>query len=125
GLKAALTYAVARRSVSEGQMIREGDAAYELVIENPLRLWMNLPERFSSEVKVGQDVRISVASHPGRTFPGKVSRLNPVVDATNRSFQVEAAVPNDEGLLRPGGFAKAEVITDRNARATIVPLDAV
>jgi membrane fusion protein (multidrug efflux system) len=125
GLKASLTYAVAKRSVSEGQMIKEGDAAYELVIENPLRLWMNLPERYSSEVKVGQEVRITVASHPGRTFPGKISRLNPMVDTTSRTFQVEAAVPNDEGLLRPGGFAKAEVITDRNARAIIVPLDAV
>jgi membrane fusion protein (multidrug efflux system) len=125
GLKASLTYAVAKRSVSEGQMIKEGDAAFELVIENPLRLWMNLPERYSSEVKIGQEVRITVASHPGRTFPGKISRLNPMVDTTSRTFQVEAAVPNDQGLLRPGGFAKAEVITDRNARAIIVPLDAV
>ncbi len=58
----ALTYAVSKKSVSEGQMIREGDAAYELVIENPLRLWLNIPERFVSEVKPGQEVRVTVAS---------------------------------------------------------------
>ncbi|WP_435007677.1 efflux RND transporter periplasmic adaptor subunit [Tundrisphaera lichenicola] len=125
GLKVPLTYAVTKRSVSEGQMIREGDPAYELVIENPLRLWMNLPERHAADVEIGQDIRVTVSSYPGRTFPGKVSRLNPRVDSTSRTFQVEAAVPNDEGLLRPGGFAKAEIVTDRNANAIIVPLDAI
>ncbi len=48
-----------------------------------------------------------------------------MVDSSSRTFQVEAAVPNDEGKLRPGGFAKAEIITDRNAKAIIVPLDAI
>ena len=125
GMKTQLSYAISKKSVSEGQMIREGDAAFELVIENPLRLWLNIPERFVSEVKPGQEVRISVASYPDRSFPATVTRINPVVDSTSRTFQVEAAVPNDEGKLRPGGFAKAEVITNKNATAVIVPLDAI
>jgi membrane fusion protein, multidrug efflux system len=125
GMKTQLSYAVSKKSVSEGQMIREGDAAYELVIQNPLRLWLNIPERYVSEVKQGQEVRVSVGSYPGQPFPGRVTRINPVVDSTSRTFQVEAAVPNDEGKLRPGGFAKAEIITDKNARVTIVPLDAI
>jgi membrane fusion protein (multidrug efflux system) len=125
GMKTQLSYAVSKKSVSEGQMIREGDAAYELVIENPLRLWLNIPERFVSEVKQGQVVRVSVGSYPGQPFPGHITRINPVVDSTSRTFQVEAAVPNDAGKLRPGGFAKAEIITDHNATAIIVPLDAI
>jgi len=125
GMNSQLSYAVSKKSVSEGQMIREGDAAFELVIENPLRLWLNIPERFVSEVKVDQEVRVFVGSYPGQHFPGKVTRINPVVDSTSRTFQVEAAVPNDSGKLRPGGFAKAEIVTDRNAKAIIVPLDAI
>jgi membrane fusion protein (multidrug efflux system) len=124
-IKQTLTYAVSKRSVSQGQMIREGDACYELVIENPLKVWLNIPERFVSEVKVGQEVRISVASYPKEAFPAVVTRINPMVDSSNRTFQVEATVPNDEGKLRPGGFAKAEIITDKNAQAIIVPLDAI
>jgi membrane fusion protein, multidrug efflux system len=125
GLKSDVTYAVTKKSVSEGQMIREGDAAFELVIENPLRVWLNIPERFVSEVKKGQEVRISVSSYPRQTFPATVSRINPMVDSSSRTFQVEAAVPNDEGKLRPGGFAKAEIVTEKNAQAVIVPLDAI
>ncbi|WP_435017633.1 efflux RND transporter periplasmic adaptor subunit [Tundrisphaera sp. TA3] len=125
GLDTPSVYAVARRSISEGEMIREGDPVMDLVIENPLRLWVNVPERYVAEVKAGQEVAISVASQPGKSFPGKVARISPAVESASRTFQVEAAVPNDAGLLRAGGFAKARIVTDSHARATIVPLDAV
>ena len=125
GLKVPLTFAVSKKSVSEGQMIREGDPAFEMVVENPLRLWLNIPERYVADIKPGQEVRVSVASYPGKTFPATVSRINPSVDSNSRTFQVEAAVPNDDFKLRPGGFAKAEIVTDQKARAIIVPLDSI
>ncbi len=124
-IKAPVVYAMSKRQVAEGQMIREGDAIAELVIENPLRLWMNVPERFASDVQLGQDVRIQIASYPKETFQGKVARINPSVDATSRTFQVEAAVPNDDFRLRPGGFAKAAIVTKLNAEALTVPREAI
>ena len=125
GLTAPLTYAVAKRSVSEGQMIKEGDPVYDLAVENPLRLWLNVPERYAAAIKVGQAVRLTVGSYPDEVFPATVTRINPTVATDSRSFQVEASVPNDAQKLRPGGFAKAEIITDRDARSTVVPLDAI
>ena len=120
-----VVYAVSKRSVSEGQMLREGDAVADLVVENPLRLWAQVPERFGAEVEIDQPVRIRVAAHPGRDFEGRVARINPSIDPVSRTFQVEAAVPNDEGLLRPGGFAKASILTRRDAEAITVPLESV
>ena len=125
GLTDAVTYALAKRSVSEGQMLRVGDQVMELVIETPLRLWANVPERHTAEVKLGQPVRVTVASFPDATFEGKVARINPTVDAVSRTFQVEAVIPNQRGLLRPGGFAKATLLVDRNALATTAPIEAV
>ena len=118
-------YAITKRSVSEGQMIKEGEAVVELVIENPLRLWTNVPERSAEQVKVGQSVRISVASHPETAFEGKVVRINPSVDPVSRTFQVETQVPNDGRLLRPGGFAKATIVTDSSAQAAVVPIESI
>ena len=43
-------------------------------------------------------------------FPATVRRINPMVDSSSRTFQVETEVPNDEGMLRPGGFAKASIV---------------
>ncbi len=121
----ALAYGVTKRHVSEGQMIREGDAVVELVIEDPIRLWSNVPEQYSEEVRVGQRVRLATRAHPGVSIDGKVARINPSVDSSNRTFQVETIVPNERGLLRPGGFAKASIITDAVAQAAVVPLDAI
>ena len=111
-----LSYGMTRRQVSEGQMIKEGEAVAELVIEDPIRLWSQVPEQYSEDVQVGQRVRLSTRAHPGVFIEGKVARINPSVDSASRTFQVETLVPNERGLLRPGGFAKASIITDAEAK---------
>jgi multidrug efflux pump subunit AcrA (membrane-fusion protein) len=118
-------YSVTKRQVSEGQMIKEGEAAFDLVIENPLRLWTNVPERYTENIRVGQLVRIAVASHPETRFEGKIVRINPAVDSVSRTFQVETQVPNDRRLLRPGGFAKATIVTDSASEAAVVPIESI
>lgn len=120
-----VAYGVSKRSVSEGQILKDGDAVCELVIKDPLRIWSTVPERHVSDVKIGQEVRIRVPAHPRRVFLGKVTRINPAIDPLNRTFQVEAAVPNTENLLYPGGFAKVAIITATEAEALTVPIESV
>ena len=121
----AITYSIAMREVHEGQMVKEGEALFDLVIDKPLRLWANVPERYTPELKVGQEVRLTVASRPGEPFVGSISRISPAVDAVSRTFQVEAIVPNTDGLLHPGGFAKAKIVTRAEAQAVVVPIESV
>ncbi|RUL87731.1 efflux RND transporter periplasmic adaptor subunit [Tautonia sociabilis] len=118
-------YAIRRRHVSEGQLIRPGDSVFDLILEHPLRLRASVPERFVAEVAEGQPVTLSVAAFPGRSFDGTVSRINPAVDPVSRTFEVESEVPNPDLTLRPGGFAKARIVTDREDHATLVPIEAV
>ena len=106
-------------------MVKEGDALFELIIEKPLRLWANVPERFTPEVAVGQEVKLTVSSRPDEVFVGKVARINPSVDSMSRTFQVEAVVPNTKGFLRPGGFVKASIVTKTDSEAAVVPLESV
>ncbi len=54
-----ITYGITRRQVSEGQILKEGEAVAEMVIEDPLRLWTQVPEQHSDDVRVGQLVRLS------------------------------------------------------------------
>ena len=125
GVTDEVVYAVSKRSVSSGQFCRVGDPVVELVIEKPLRFWANVPERHSGRIQVGQPVRVTTSAFSESVFEGKVARINPSVDADSRTFQVEAVVPNNRGLLRPGGFAKASVVVDRNSEATVVPTESV
>jgi RND family efflux transporter MFP subunit len=125
GLTRPVVYAISKRSVAEGQMLKQGDPVAELVIENPLRLWSTVPERFSAEITLGQVARVTVSAYTDRAFEGKVARINPTIDPTSRTFQVEVAVPNGNGLLRPGGFAKASILTHSNSEALTVPIESV
>ncbi len=118
-------YAVTRRSVSEGQMLKEGDPVFDLVIVNPLRLSTYVDEEHSAQVRVGQPVRIKVISFPGKPFEGVVTRINPSIGATSLQFQVETLVPNPDMNLRPGNYASARIVIDARAEATVVPIDAL
>lgn len=118
-------YAITARKVSEGQIIRDGDPIAELVIENPLKYLAKVPERYSNQVKVGQELNLRVAAYDDRVFSGKVTRVNPSVDAVSRTFQIEAIIPNTSNELRPGGFAKADVVIDRKGSGIVVPVEAV
>lgn len=121
----SLRYAISQRHVAEGQFLRPGDPVYDLVLEHPLRLRANVPERFGARVAEGQGVEITVASYPGKTFQGTISRINPRIDPVSRTFEVEATVANEELILRPGSFAKARIVTQREDDATLVPIEAV
>ncbi len=122
---ARINYALNKRQVSEGQILKEGEAVAELVIEDPLRLWTQVPEDYADAVRVGQPVRVSTRAQPGMTFEGRVVRISPSVDPVNRTFQVETLIPNKRGLLRPGGLARASIVTDAHAKAAVVPIEAV
>lgn len=120
-------YVVAERLVSEGEMVRTAAAApvFRLVLDRPLKLKGTVPERHSAEVKVGQQVAITVEAFPGETFAGAVSRVNPTIDRSSRTFQAEVLVPNQERRLRAGGFSKAAIATRTEANALTVPEEAV
>jgi multidrug efflux pump subunit AcrA (membrane-fusion protein) len=129
GMPEKVEYSVAQRKVSEGEMVKDSPGAstavFELVMDKVLKLQGNVPERYSSQVRAGQKVEIRVDAHPDRVFEGKVSRVSPVVDRLSRTFPVEILVPNDKRELKPGGFAKAEILTHVDPQAITVPASAV
>jgi membrane fusion protein, multidrug efflux system len=120
-----LSYGLTKRQVSEGQMIKEGESIAELVIEDPIRLWSQVPEQYAEDVQLGQRVRLTTRAHPGVAIEGKIARINPAVETASRTFQVETLVPNERGLLRPGGFAKASIVVDAEATVAVVPTESV
>jgi multidrug efflux pump subunit AcrA (membrane-fusion protein) len=77
-----------------------------------------------AEVKEGQKVTVTTAAFD-KTFEGLVTRINPSVDLTTRTFEVEIQVPNPDGVLKSGSFAKAAIVTRMDEGTQTVPLDSV
>lgn len=120
-------YVVTRRLVSVSEMVRAfpSTPVFELVIDDILKFRTAVPERYLSQVHVGQPVEIRVEAWPDQVFPAAITRIEPSINPENRTFIVEALVPNRDHRLMSGGFAKAEAVLDENAHALSVPLEAV
>jgi len=71
---------------------------------------LQVPEKEAGQISVGLSVSATVAAYTDRNFAGRVSAVNPLVNATSRSLQVEVTFENSENVLRPGMFATARVL---------------
>jgi membrane fusion protein (multidrug efflux system) len=116
---------VARRWVNAGEYVKDNTPAFTIVALDPLKYTGTVPERFAPDLKVGQRVDLAVEAYPGQTFAGHVTRLSPAVEVQTRSLAIEAQVPNRDGRLRPGFFAKGTVQSRKDAGVAFVPAEAV
>ena len=115
---------VAKRHVEVGQWVKEGDPVAEVVQLDPLWVRVNVPERVLSRLKKGDEARITIDALGGETFTGKVDQILPEADPASRTFQVKLLVPNPEGKVRPGFFARATLLSKSKSQL-VVPRDAV
>ncbi|MBM4337554.1 MAG: efflux RND transporter periplasmic adaptor subunit [Deltaproteobacteria bacterium] len=116
---------VARRHVSQGEYVAPGSALVDLVALDPIEVSFHVTEIDSARVSVGGGLDLRVATYPDESFQGRVISLSPGVDPRTRMLRVRAIVPNADGRLRPGFFARVDLgISEREGVATI-PEDAV
>jgi RND family efflux transporter MFP subunit len=115
---------VRERHVTVGQYLAAGSPAVTIVRVHPLRLRVAVPERDSHTVRVNQVVQVTVEGDT-TSYPGRVARVSPAIDEASRSLMVEAEVPNPSGVLRPGSFANAAIVSTDSDRAVIVPTSAL
>ena len=114
---------VQEKRASVGEYMAAGAPLVDIVRMDPLRLRAEIPERESRTVRTGQDVRVTVEGDTN-VYLGKIMRLSPVIAEQNRMLVVEADVRNN-GTLRPGSFAHAEIVTNEAKMAVTVPNSAI
>ena len=86
----------------------------------------NIFEKDLSKVEIGQQVRLSVEGLPKQEFVGRVKTIGAVVSGENRVIPVQAEIDNSNGRLKPGMFAKIQVVTGQSAATSVmVPQSAV
>jgi RND family efflux transporter MFP subunit len=112
------------KQASVGEYLAAGAPVATVVRLHPLRLRVNVPEREAAGVRAGQPVRLSVDGDPA-VYQGRVVRLSPIVQEQNRTLSVEAEIPNERAALRPGAFARAEIVTEASQPVIRVPAAAI
>jgi RND family efflux transporter MFP subunit len=114
---------VQERHTSVGEFLAAGAPVATIVRIDPLRLRAEVPEREAPRVRPGQRVRVRVEGDPS-IYTGRIVRLSPTITLQTRMLVVEAEVRNT-GQLRPGAFARVEILTGEGRPAPVVPPNAL
>jgi RND family efflux transporter MFP subunit len=115
---------VSLKQASVGEYLGAGAPIATLVRVHPLRLRVSVPEREGAGVRTGHAVTLTVEGD-STVYRGRVVRLSPIVHEQNRTLLVEAEVPNERGFLRPGSFARVEIMTEVSQPVITVPASAI
>jgi membrane fusion protein (multidrug efflux system) len=113
------------RQVNVGQMINPGQQVVALTSLDQVYVDFALPQQHLAQLSQGLEVRVTTDALPGRVFPGKLTAVNSMVDTATRNVSVQATLENPDHLLRPGMFAKAEVVLPEKSSALVIPGSAV
>jgi membrane fusion protein (multidrug efflux system) len=116
---------ISSRQVSPGQVISKNTTLTWLIDLDPVKVEFNVPERFLSQLRVGQPIEVTVAAFPGRAFQGVVFFVSPFVDPGTRTALVKAEIPNPRGELKPGMFANLDLTLKVKDNAVVVPESAL
>lgn len=113
------------RQVNVGQYLTAGTGVVTLQALTPLLVDFSLPEQNLSLLSKGQEIQVQVDAYPNKTFHGEIVALNAKATIDTRSIDVRGEIPNKDGKLYPGLFAKVKVILPKKNKVITIPQVAV
>ena len=124
-IRAPFSGIIGLRSVSIGDYVKEGQDMVNLESIDPLKVDFRVPEIYLKQVQVGQTLEVGLGALPGKTYQGRVTAINPLVDAAGRAIVIRAIVRNPDTALRPGMFARVKLLTREAQEALVLPEQAL
>ena len=113
------------RLVNLGEYLDVGKPIVSLQSLSPVHCEFSLPQQEISRLQPGMTVRVTTDAYPDREFQGKLTAINPQLNASTRSLRLQATFENKDEALRPGMFARAEVLLGDEKPVLVVPATAI
>ncbi len=126
---APFTGIITERFLDTGALIAAGGGGsvsiYTEVQSEVLRVYIYVPQSYTANISVGQDVEVTAPQFPQKVFKGKVTRTADSLDPTARTMRVEIQLPSEGGRLTPGMYLKIRFKVEQAEPALVVPADTV
>lgn len=119
------TRVVGERFVDGGTMLAANTPIATILQIDPLTAVIYVIERDYPSILPGQSALLQTDAYPGKTFPGAITRIAPLLKESARQARVEITVPNREEFLKPGMFVRVRIEFGRRETATLVPANAL
>jgi len=123
-IRAPFDGVVSDRQANAGDVVQVGNALVTVVDPRSMRLEASVPSEQISAVRANVPVRFTVSGYAGRTFTGRVERINPTADPATRQVRIYVSIANDQGTLVAGLFAQGRVASETRS-ALLAPESAV
>jgi membrane fusion protein, multidrug efflux system len=124
-IRAPFTGRLGIRLVNLGQVINEGQAIVTLQSLDPIFANFQVPQQQLARIRQGLEVRVTSDALPGQVINGKITAVNPEVDAATRNIRVQATLSNPDEQLRPGMYATVAVVLPERNDVLAIPATAV
>ena len=118
-LRSPISGVVSARNYDQGDMYAMAQPLYSVEQIVPVKLLVGVSEANYTRVQYGDKISITADAFPGQTFQGSISNIYPTVDGATHTFSVEIKVANTDRKLRPGMYAKVNLVYDDSPRITV------
>ena len=121
---------ITARNTDIGQLIDSGSSGgasrelFHIAAVNPLRVYINVPQFDSPEIRPGLRAELVLTEFPGRRFQGTVVRSSGAIDNATRTLLTEVDVENSAHLLRPGGYVEVHLKLPSPVNTFTLPVNA-
>ena len=119
---------VTARDTDVGALINAGGGGTPMFVISDtfkLRLYVNVPQNYVPEIKIGAKAVVSVPEYPNRTFPATVEASAQAVDVNSGTTRMQLGIDNTKGELMPGGYASVKLSLQREAVPLHIPSSAL
>ena len=113
------------RLVERGDIVRVGDALFELAGDGKTEIVIEPDERNLAWLRVGQTGKASADAYPDQTFDAEIRYIAPAVDRQRGSIEVRLDVPDPPTTLRPDMTVSVDLTVASKKNALTVPTDAI
>jgi membrane fusion protein, multidrug efflux system len=113
------------RQVNLGEYVDAGKPIVSLQSLTPVYADFSLPQQELSQIRTDMTVRVMLDTYTNKQFEGKLTAINPELDPITRSVRLQATLDNPDQLLRPGMFARIEVLLPDTQNALVIPATSI
>lgn len=106
---------------TQGTQVETGITAAKIMDYKTMFMDVQLPEKYIADIQTGQIVWLTNYTIPEDTITGHVTQLSPAINADTRTFKGTISIENNDYLLRPGMFVKADIVTNHKDSVIVIP----
>ncbi|MHB8126600.1 MAG: efflux RND transporter periplasmic adaptor subunit [Desulfitobacteriaceae bacterium] len=113
------------KSVSLGQNVDSGTILGKVKNISPINAVIEVKQTNLDDIKVGQKAKVTIGESNPKVYDGTLKSINVSADPSSRVFKGKIQLDNQDQTLKPGSFAKAELVNDQKVEIATVPLAAL